>query len=669
MVKGKLHPRTFKLLLLLAMASTIFLVFILRLIQLQVFQYNQWALRSKHNHATKRVLEMKRGSILDRNGVELAISVDTYTVSIFARELKSVGEAATSLASVLPVSRDEIIARIGDRTGYFPIYKNLEPNLAVKLEKLAVPGVVLESNYHRYYPQKNLASNLIGFTGQDQHGLEGIEFLYDQTLRGYPGLAVQEGISISNSGPARMRIVTPPMGGSNINLTIDSFIQHTLERELEDLVKKYDPIDAVAVAMDPYSGEILGMACLPSYDLNNFGASKAEHRRNRPVTDSFEPGSCIKIFAVASAIESGKADHGTRFYCRGYAELDGRRIKCHGAHGLVDLDKAIAESCNAAMAQISQMVDKNTLYRTYKLFGFGDTTGIEAPGEITGVLNPPSKWSGFSAASLCFGQELTTTAIQLVAAYSAIANGGIMVKPHLLKKISSPDNDISQDIKPVQVRRVISAETAKWLRKMLLGVVEDGTGKLARLEDYTLGGKTSTAQKANPRGGYYNEKVVTSFIGMSPAMNPKIVLYVGVNEPKGDEKTLFGGKVAAPYFARMLDRVLKHMKVPPDRKTSLAARHEQLQKIGQASSANIIQLPNRLNEKTELQTAKIELSRETVPDLKGFSLKKAIRILNDLGLKGIFEGNGIVVTQSPPPGTPVPDSKILMVKLSPEISN
>ncbi|MEW6712719.1 MAG: penicillin-binding transpeptidase domain-containing protein, partial [Candidatus Riflebacteria bacterium] len=606
---------------------------------------------------------------LDRNGVELAISVDTYTVSIFARELKSVGEAATSLASVLPVSRDEIIARIGDRTGYFPIYKNLEPNLAVRLEKLAIPGVVLEGNYHRYYPQKTLASNLIGFTGQDQHGLEGIEFLYDQTLRGYPGLAVQEGISISSSGPARMRIVTPPMGGSNINLTIDSFIQHTLERELEDLVKKYDPIDAVAVAMDPHSGEILGMACLPSYDLNNFGVSKAEHRRNRPVTDSFEPGSCIKICAVASAVEAGKADHGTRFYCRGYGELDGRRIKCHGAHGLVDLDKAIAESCNAAMAQISQMVDKNTLFRTYKLFGFGDTTGIEAPGEITGVLNPPSRWSGFSAASLCFGQELTTTAVQLVAAYSAIANGGIMVKPHLLKRISSPDNDISQEIKPVQVRRVISAETAKWLRKMLLGVVEDGTGDLARLEDYTLGGKTSTAQKANPRGGYYNEKVVTSFIGMSPAMNPKIVLYVGVNEPKGDEKTLFGGKVAAPYFARMLDRVLKHMKVPPDRKTSLAARHEQLQKIGQASSANIIQLPNKLNERAELQTAKIELSSETVPDLKGFSLKKAIRILNDLGLKGIFEGNGIVVTQSPPPGTPVPDSKILMVKLSPEISN
>lgn len=652
----------------LALTLVIFLIFILRLIQLQVFQYNQWALRSKHNHATKRVLDMKRGSILDRNGVELAISVDTYTVSIFTRELKSLSETANSLASVLPVSREEIVARIGDRSGYFQIYKDLEPNLAVKLETLNIPGVVLESNYRRYYPQKSLASNLVGFTGMDKHGLEGLEFLFDKTLRGYPGLAVYEGISISDSNPGRMRVVTPPMGGSNINLTIDSFIQHTLERELEEVVKKWNPIDAIAVAMDPNTGEILGMACLPDYDLNNFSSSKAENRRNRPVTDSFEPGSCMKIIAMASAIEAEKADHGTRFYCRGYGELEGRRIKCHGAHGLVDMDKAIAESCNAAMAQVSQMIDNGTLYRTYKLFGFGDLTGIEAPGEITGVFHPPSRWSGFSAASLCFGQELTTTAVQLVTAYSAIANGGKLIKPHLIKKISSPDKDISQVIETEVIRQVISSETAHWLRKMLLGVVETGTGELARLEDYTMGGKTSTAQKANPKGGYFNDKVVTSFIGMAPALNPKVVLYVGVNEPKGDEKTLFGGKVAGPAFAKILDRILKHLKVPPDRTTSVAARQEQLQRITNSAPQNIIKLPNRLGETESVQAAQIQLSPETIPNLHGASMKKAIKTLQNLGLKGIFEGNGIVVSQSPKPGTPVPDSKILLLTLSPDFS-
>lgn len=664
MKKFRLHPRTLKSLLLLSFALTIFLVFILRLIQLQVFQHNQWAVRSQHNHATKRVLDMKRGSAYDRNGVELAISVDTYTVSIFSREIKSMTDAANGLASVLPMSREEIVAKMGDRSGYFSLYKDLEPNLATKLKKLRIPGVVLESNFRRYYPQKSLAANLIGFTGTEKHGLEGIEYLFDKTLRGYPGLAVQEDISISDSGPAKIRIVTPPMGGSNIHLTIDAFIQHTLESELAILMKDYDPIDASAIAMNPETGEILGMACVPSYDLNNFGQSKAGQRRNRPVTDGFEPGSCMKIFAMASAIESGKADHGTRFYCRGFGEVNGRKIKCHGAHGLVDMEEAIAESCNAAIAQVSMMIDQADLYRTYKMLGFGDPTGIEAPGEITGVLNPPSKWSGFSTASLCFGQELTTTAIQLATAYSAIANGGNLLKPHLIKRISSPDNDISQGIPVVKVRRVMSEETAKWLRKMLLGVVEGGTGELAWLEDYTLGGKTSTAQKANPKGGYFNEKVVTSFIGMAPALNPKIVLYVGVNEPKGDEKTLYGGKVAAPTFARILDRILKHLKVPPDRNNSVAARQQRLQSLKSANSQEIIKLPNKLSNPGKIQIAKIELSSETIPELKGKSMKQAIRTLNKLGLKGIYEGNGIVTGQSPEPGTPVPDSKILLVTLS-----
>jgi cell division protein FtsI/penicillin-binding protein 2 len=665
--KSKLSSRTFKALFLLVLALVIFIVFAFRLVQLQIFQHNQWSVRSQHNHATKRVVEMKRGSIFDRNGTELAISVDTYTVSIYTRELKSLPEAATGLASVLPVSREEIIAKIGDRSGYFAIYKELEPNLAMKLEKLNIPGVVLESNYHRYYPQKSLAANLIGFTGSEKHGLEGIELQFDKTLRGYPGLAVQENISLSNSGSSKMRIVTPPMGGSNLTLTIDAFVQHTLETELSKLMEKYEPIDVSAIAMNPHTGEILGMACLPSYNLNKFSESKPEQRRNRPVTDSFEPGSCIKIFAMAAAIDSKKADYGTRFYCRGYGLLDGRKIRCHGAHGLINIDEAIAESCNAAMTQVSQLIEPNELYRTYKNFGFGNPTGIEIPGEITGHLNPPSKWSGFSAASLCIGQELTTTAIQLVTAYSAIANGGKLVKPRLIKKISSPDNDINQTTEVEIIRKVLSPGTARWLRKMLLGVVETGTGKQAWLEDYTIGGKTSTAQKANPEGGYFNDKVVTSFIGMAPALSPKIVLYVSVNEPKGDEKTLYGGKVAAPAFAKILDRVLKYMKVPPNRKNSIAARQKHLKTVGIPDNKKIIELPNRIATKTRLIKEDIELALDIIPDLKGKTLKETIRILTTLGLKGIYEGNGIVINQDPAPGAPIPDSKILLVSLSPEI--
>ncbi len=647
-------------------------IFSFRLVHLQIFQHKVWAQRSTRNHVSKRVLEMKRGNIYDRNRVELAISVDTWSVYIFTRELKSLPEAANLLATVLPMPREEIISKVGDRSGYILIYKELEPNLAMKIQKLSIPGVNLENHYRRYYPQKQLAANLIGFTGTEKRGLEGLEMLYDKTLRGYPGLAVQEDISLSESGPAKMRVVTPPMGGSNIHLTIDSFIQHTLESELAQIMKEYEPIDATAIVMDPHSGEILGLACLPSYDINNFSDAKPAARRNRPATDIFEPGSCMKIFAVASAIENKKADSGTRFYCRGYGEVNGRRVRCHGAHGLINLDKAIGESCNAAMVQISQLIEPAMLYRTYKNFGFGDPTGIEVVSESNGIFKPPSRWSGFSATSLSIGQEMAVTGLQLVQAYSAIANGGILVRPRLIRRISSPDSEIHQEFKREEKRRVLPANTAKWLRRMLMGVVEGGTGSQALLENYTVGGKTSTAQKANPKGGYFNDKVVVSFIGMAPALDPKIVLFVACNEPKGSANTLFGGKVTAPSFARIADRILKHLKVTPDRSLTAAAREQQLLRL-QRSVVNkkIINLPDMLsNAATETIPIKSVIeSGKNVPDLLGKSLRQAMQLVNTLELKAIFEGNGIVIKQHPSPGKPIPETKILKITLSPEPYN
>jgi cell division protein FtsI/penicillin-binding protein 2 len=673
MRKTAFQSRTKRAFVLLGLSATLLIVFAFRLVHLQILQYDVWSQRSTRNHVSKRVLDMKRGNIYDRSGVELAISVDTYSVFLYTRELKSLPDAATAISSVLPMTREEVISKAGDRSGYIPIYKDLEPNLAMKLQKLNIPGVILENHYRRYYPQKSLAANLVGFTGTDKKGLEGLEKLFDKTLRGYPGLAVQEDISLSESDPARMRVIQPPMGGSNLNLTIDSFIQHILETELAALMKEYDPIDASAIVMDPHSGEILGMACLPNYDLNQFAGVKAEFRRNRPVTDIFEPGSCIKILAVASALENQKVDRNTRFYCRGFGEMSGRRIRCHGAHGLVDIDKAIAESCNAAMMQISQLIEPSMLYRTYKKFGLGDPTGVEVVAESNGILKPPSRWSGFSATSLSIGQEMAVTGIQLVQAYSAIANGGTLIKPRLIRRITSPDNDMRQDFEAEEIRKVSTPEITRWLRRMLLGVVEGGTGKLAMLEDYTVGGKTSTAQKANPRGGYFNEKVVVSFIGMAPALDPKIVLLVAVNEPKGDEKTLFGGKVTAPAFARIADRVLKHLKVPPDRSLSASAREQQLLKQPKVVvKQEIIKLPNMLHanagEIKKIGPETVTLP-ETVPDFRGNSLKQALRVVNRHELKGIFEGNGIVTHQNPAPGKPVPESKIVTLTLSAEVKD
>ncbi len=676
-----LRTRTMRALIVCGIMGIVLGLYMLRLFQLQVLQFDDWSRRSLQNHRTQHTLEMKRGTITDRNGVELALSVETYTVYLYIREIKSIAEMATQLSTVLPMTSAEIQAKIQGRKGYIPIFKNLERHLAMKINELNISGVILEENYRRVYPQNTLASNLLGFAGGEGHGLEGLELSFDRTLRGYAGMAVEDDVSTSEDGPGGIRIVRPPMGGSNMVLTIDSIIQHILETELAKFVEQWHPIDAMAIAMDPATGEVLGMAVLPNYDLNQFANSPPEAHRNRPVTDIFEPGSCMKIFATACGLTNGIINRGTRFYCKGAGEVAGKRIKCHGSHGLVDIDEAIAESCNASMVQLSQMLDQRSLYRFYRQLGFGEPTGLEVPAETPGIFSSPSKWSALSAASLCIGQEIGVTGAQLVTAYSAVANGGWLLHPRLVKRIVSQDGDISDEFTTEQKRQVMSPEIAKHLRRMLFGVVDHGSGSLAAISDYTVGGKTSTAQKANPNGGYYWDKVVTSFIGMAPAMNPRVVLFVAANEPKGDNRTLFGGKVAGPSFGIMMDRILKYLKVPPDKNvhdTSATASAMIASKdapetppkpVSKEKSEAGLPLtafaPPPATAASGTQSGTVLLTADLVPNFAGMTIKEVASLARHLDLEPTLDGNGIAVEQYPRPGTPLPETRMVQVKFSP----
>ena len=668
MRKKPLRPRIFRVIFLLLVAAFVLVVFIVRLCYLQIYQFDQWSKLSTKNHQSKRVLEVKRGTITDRHGMELAISVETYHVYLYTKEIKNLGEVAEKLASVLPITKDEILEKC-KKGKYALLCKNIELNLANKLKSLNVPGIRLESHFQRYYPQNTLSANLIGFCGADQEGLEGIEKLYDKTLKGYPGMAIQEDVTLSDNSTAnRIRNITPAMGGSNITLTIDAFIQHVLENELLEIHKKYDPLDSTAIAADPYTGEILGMACYPSYDLNNFSKSTPWDIKNRPATDMFEPGSCIKIVAAATALENRKVDSGTRFYCKGYGEMPGRKMKCTGHHGLLDINGAVANSCNAAMMQLSQLVEPDMIYRMYKRFGFGEPTGVEVLAESSGILRPPSRWSLFSPSSLCIGQEMTVTALQVIQAYCAIANGGNLIRPRLIKRISSADGEFKQNFEPEVLRKVVSAPLARKLRSMLKGVVEEGGGKRAAMEDYTSGGKTSTAQKPDGKGGYSNTKLVTSFVGMAPAMEPKIVVFVALNEPKGDTKTMFGSRLAAPSFGVIAEKILKYMKVPPDKgvKPEVAGGVSQLVETTVAHG-EIGYIPQTMESVAASETTlngPPPVGINCVPNLMGKSLKGAMQVVNSMGLKAIYDGDGVVIRQMPPPGKPFPASKILRIKLS-----
>ncbi|MBF0408491.1 MAG: PASTA domain-containing protein [Candidatus Riflebacteria bacterium] len=680
-----LRTRTFRLICLFLSFSFLLCIYLLRLFYLQVIQFDDWTQRSENNHLSKRSIDVKRGAILDRNENELAISVETYTLYVYTPELKSTKEAVNLLAPFLPLSREQIMEKISKRRGYVPVHKNIDQPVAVKISALKIPGVILEENYKRVYPQNRLASNLIGFASSDGTGLEGLELKFDRTLRGYPGMAVQGGVSYGEEDAKGTKILKAPAGGSNVILTIDSMIQHILETELQAIVKKYQPIDTTAIVMDPFTGEILGMACLPNYDLNKYSDSPADSHRNRSVVDFFEPGSCMKIFPAALGIMTGKITNSTHFNCVGHTEVMGKRIKCHGSHGSIDIFKAIAESCNSTMVQISQMVESRQLYKLYRDLGFGAPTELEVPSESQGLFYPPSRWSGLSAASLCFGQEIAVTGMQLVRAYSAIANDGWVMRPHLIKSIVSQNGDIREDFEPEKQRKVFSKSLAEKLRKMLQGVVDNGTGELAKLEEYSAGGKTSTAQKANPAGGYFQDKVVTSFIGIVPANNPRFVLFVAANEPKGDEKTLFGGKVAAPVFSVIADRILKHLKVPPEFPAKNASKTATETLNASQTKISVAKLPDQKNasktpEKTASQTKSVSLNDfippdsqknfhpkvDVIPDFKGLTLKEAASMAKNLDLPVQLVGNGVAVDQSPKAGSNNILNSPITVKFSPD---
>ncbi|MBF0499037.1 MAG: transpeptidase family protein [Candidatus Riflebacteria bacterium] len=673
---NRLRPRTMRVLYLFLTIGVVLSLFFLRLAYLQIIQYEFWSQLSEKNHLTRHTIDVKRGSIFDRNGVDLAISVETYTMYLYTKEVKSIRETANILSTIIPLTREEILAKIAGRKGYLPIMKGIERPIATKVMALNLPGVIFEENYRRIYPQNSLASNILGFCGADGQGLEGLERSFHDTMRGYPGVSVQEDVSFGEEGSSGLRVVKPPAGGCNLTLTIDSFIQHIMETELAKLIEQYKPIDATAIAMDPYTGEILGMACLPNYDLNKFAESPSDSYRNRPVVDVFEPGSCMKIFAAACGIKTGKITSGTRFYCKGFGEVMGRHIKCHGSHGLVDINEAIAQSCNSSMVQISQLIDSRQLYRMYREMGFGEPTGIETPSESQGMFSSPSKWSGLSAASLCIGQELAVTGIQLVRAYSAVANGGLLMKPHLIKSIVSQTGDIREEIHPEPIRRVFPEKLAESLRKMLIGVVDHGTGQQAAIADYSVGGKTSTAQKANPHGGYFQEKVNTSFIGMLPAMNPRIVLFVAANEPKGEEKTLFGGKVAGPVFAIIGDRILKYLKVQPDKHPAIATSSASVDKASNDTVAATSTLLHGMDlnsfapplaEQCPIASNASSSLQDSIPNFMGLTLKEVASMARTLDLPVRLVGNGIAVEQSPQAGAPRSAANPLTIKFSPRI--
>lgn len=546
---------------------TAFLMLGLRVVQIHLSQGEEWASAAEKQRFANERQTAPRGDILGSDGSVLVCSLPKKIVFADLALLKDVPATARTLAPWLGVQPGPLQVRM-ERKDRRVVYlaRNVDPLQAQRIAALKIRGIGFEEDYDRGYLWGSLACHVIGFAGTDG-GMEGLEMSLDSLLKGIPGYRTYE------RDAARRPLCRTetreglepeyrPRQGIDVSLTIHPELQFVAEEELADLCHQFRPQGATAVVMDVRTGAILALACQPRFDPNEPADSPAAHRRNRAITDCYEPGSTFKTFIAAMALENRACSRQQRFDCENGAWRCGYRT-LHDAHayGLLSFDEVIVKSSNIGAAKMGIALGLDGVYRTVTTFGFGARTGIDLPGEARGIVRPRDRWTKDSLLSVPMGQEIAVTPIQLVAAYSAMVNGGVLFRPQIVERLVSPEGKELYRLRPQPVRRVISPETSAAMRTILRGVVENGTARKAWCKEYAIGGKTGTAQKVI-NGTYSHDQYVGSFCGFAPAESPRLVCLVAVDEP--DRRLgYYGGTVAAPAVREILRRGLNALGVAP----------------------------------------------------------------------------------------------------------
>ena len=530
-------------------------------IRLHVFKGAWLSERAAQEYERAMVVQGKRGAITDRNGNPLAVSIDSPSIAVYPRRIGNRRAAAAALAKELAQSSTSIYEKLNPKRSFVWIKRQATPRQADGVAALGLTGIDFIPEHTRVYPGKNLAAQLVGFSGIDGHGLEGLEFYFNASLKG----TEKEITVIEDALGRRFEGVGIPADlgeGNSVVLTIDRNIQHLTQKALEASVTEFDAASGMAVVMAPASGEVLALAHYPFFNPNHYGHFKRELWRNRAITDSFEPGSTMKMFSAAAAIDSGICSPSTIFYCENGEYRIGRNI-IHDtkSHGWLSLQQIVKYSSNIGSVKMAEKLGPRQLYAYLTAFGFGQRSGITCPGETSGSLSSFNTWSTIDTGAISFGQGISVSAIQLITAASAIANGGVLMKPLLVKAIVDRNGQTIKQFSPEPVRRVISSQTAATMRRILKSVItEGGTGVNAALQGYSVCGKTGTAQKIDKSGTYAKGKYLSSFLGFAPADQPELAVLVIVDEPKKQD---YGGIVAAPAFRQIALDTLSYLNIPP----------------------------------------------------------------------------------------------------------
>ncbi|NNF99527.1 MAG: penicillin-binding protein 2 [Desulfobacteraceae bacterium] len=529
---------------------------------LQVFK-GQWLSRKAAGQYEKSVtLVGSRGTIYDAQKREMAVSIDTTSIAAHPSQIKDPKKTAKILATALKLNRAAVLKKITANKPFVWIKRQVSPRDVARVRESGVAGIAFIPEHSRFYPNKQLAAQVLGFTGIDGRGLEGIEFYYNKYLTGTPRQVTIRKDALGRDFDYKRSSVLSTQGNSLV-LTIDRTIQFMVEEALRETVEKYAGRSGIAVVMAPVTGEILAMAHFPFFNPNSYGQYHRDLWRNRAITDAFEPGSTMKIFSAAAALDSGTSGPNTIYFCEnGKYAIGPNTVHDTKPHGWLSLQQVVKYSSNIGAIKVVERMGSKPLYTYLKTFGFGEKTGIDSPGESYGSLSSYRHWTKIDTGTIAFGQGVATTALQLITAASAIANDGIMMKPYFVKAILDPNGREIVRNEPVQLGRVISTNTARTMRRILKTVItEGGTGVQAALNEFSVGGKTGTAQKIEEGGGYSKDRFIASFLGFAPADRPEAVALILVDEPQGQH---YGGIVAAPGFKRIMYKTLTYFDTKED---------------------------------------------------------------------------------------------------------
>ena len=642
---------------------------IARLAYIMIYRHSDLSAMANEQWTSEVKIDARRGKILDRNGTELAVSANVYRVDFDLNAIrkymatdsatyKTNADLAAALSQATGVQNDDILKKLqtklsnGADAGSAIMVRRIEKEQADKVTDLKVNGVIVSPDTKRYYPNGNFLAHVLGSTNIDGKGLTGVELQYDSALSGVPGRKIAELDSNGQDFPYTISQYTSPVNGSDLELTIDQNIQSFAEQAAEQAYTDNKAKAASVLVMDPKTGEILAMVNKPDFDPNSpysgyqtfDGANDSDKLqkmwRNRLVNDTFEPGSIFKVITGITAMEENLVNENTTFNCTGSVVVAGKKINCWqtSGHGLETFPQIFPNSCNVAFMELGQMIGKERLTESIHKFGFGSVSGVDLPGESTGIVKDANNISPTDLATIAFGQTNTVNSVQYMTAFNSIANGGTLIQPHVMKEISHTEDNgttvIDNTFNPT-TKTVASAENTAKLRQYLEKVVTSGSGTGTFIEGYHIGGKTGTAQKVDPQNGTYGAgKYISSFVGMAPVDDPKVTVMITVDEPSNNGQ-YYAAQVAVPYAKQLFLSIFNYMD----------------SKFSQDSSNSIVK-------------------EVTIPEVRGMKVDDAKKILSDLKLNATVEGSGSTVESVEPyPGYTVKEGETITLGTEGENDN